>query len=325
MKMTAPWLQLHIPPLPALLASDDPALEFFVRRDLLGEAAAPLENLWELPAALRILKKQQADGRWRYPGNTRSGLPGQNYDLLETFRQLGILVEQYGFTRDHPAIERAAAFVFSCQTEEGDIRGILSNQYMPYYHGMLLAQLIQAGYGNAPQVQRGLDWLLAMRQADGGWVAPLQGVHPRPTEIWAGTPVPPDPAWPSSHLATGMALRPFALLRLHTPGVRKAAGWLKGRFFKPDHYYDRQAPGYWVKFQYPFWWTNLLMALDSLARLGYSPEDMEIREGLAWFVENQEPDGLWPTGYGAGSKAEAARRWVGLAICRVVARFMNFS
>jgi len=313
-------LKLKFDPLSALLACGEPALSFFVRRDLLGEVVGPIEILWDLPEARRILKKQKLDGRWRYPGNPKAGIPGQNYDLLETFRQLGVLVEQYGFNRAHPAIQRAAEYVFSCQTEEGDLRGILSNQYMPYYHGMILAQLIQAGFTNEPQVQRGLDWLLSMRQADGGWMVPVQGVHPRTPEMWQNAPVRSDPGWHSSHLATGMALRAFAVHpSAHSnPGARQAAEWLKGRFFKPDHYYDRQAPAYWLKFQYPFWWTNLLTALDSLGRMGYPADDVEIERGLAWFVENQAADGLWPTGYGSGGKAEGMRRWVGLAACRVM-------
>lgn len=317
--MIGTLLGLRFNPLSSLLASGDPALTYFVRCDLLGEVVGSVEALWELPEARRILKKQQSDGSWRYPGNTHSGLPGQNYDLLETFRQLGVLVEQYGFNRAHPAIQQAAAYVFSCQTEEGDIRGILSNQYMPYYHGMLLAQLIQAGYRDEPHIQRGLDWLLPVRQADGGWMIPMQGVHPRTPEMWSGPAIKADPAWPSSHLATGMAIRPFALL--HTPGVCKSAGWLKDRLFKPDHYNDRRAVEYWFKFQYPFWWTNLLTALDSLGQLGYSIADAQINRGIAWFIENQEPDGLWPTGYGKGPRAEPNRRWVGLAIARMLRCF----
>ena len=318
---------LPINPLPALLAASDTALAYFTRRDLLGETVGPIESLWELPEAQRIVKKQMPDGRWRYPGKTESGVPGQNYDLLETFRQLGILVEQFGFTRKHTALEKAAAYVFSCQTEAGDIRGILSNQYMPYYHGMILARLIQAGYIDQPRVRRGLEWLLAMRQADGGWIVPVQGVHPRTAEMWPGPPVKPDPGWRSSHLATGMALRAFAVHPQYRsdPGARQAAERLKGRLFKPDHYYDRQASEYWLKFQYPFWWTNLLTALDCLGRMGYSAGDADISKGMAWFIENQAEDGLWPTGYGSGRRAESMRRWVGLAACRMLQLLENFN
>ena len=313
-------LQLSIDPLPTLLSYGDPALEYFTRRDLLGEAVGPVESLWQLPEAQRILKKQQPDGRWRYPGKTESGIPGQNYDLLETFRQLGILVEQFGFTRAHPAIEKTAAYVFSCQTEAGDIRGILSNQYMPYYHGMLLAQLIQAGYIDDSQVQHGLEWLLSMRQSDGAWVVPFQGIHPRTPEMWPGVPVKPEPDWHSSHLATGMALRAFAVHPQYRsdPGARLAAEWLKGRLFKPDYYYDRQAPAYWFKFQYPFWWTNLLTALDCLGRMWYLTDDPHVNKGMAWFIDHQAADGLWSTRYGSGRRAELMRSWVGLATCRML-------
>jgi len=53
----------------------------------------------------------------------------ENYDQLETFRQLGTLVDKFGYTRDHQAVERAAGFLFSFQTEQGDFQGIYGNQY----------------------------------------------------------------------------------------------------------------------------------------------------------------------------------------------------
>ncbi len=91
-------------PLSALLAAgDDEARAYYVRRNLLGEAVGPVEALWALPAALRLLKKQQADGSWRYPGARPDHLA--NYCLLETYRSLRLLVEMYGLDRRHPAIE----------------------------------------------------------------------------------------------------------------------------------------------------------------------------------------------------------------------------
>jgi hypothetical protein len=50
--VTGTWLNaLNVNPLPALLAWDDPALLYFVRRDLLEEPLAPIETLWETRAA----------------------------------------------------------------------------------------------------------------------------------------------------------------------------------------------------------------------------------------------------------------------------------
>lgn len=306
-------------PIPALLAWPDEALAYFVRRDLLDEALPRQETLWDLPEAVRLLAKQQADGSWNYPG--QSNTPRQNYALLQTYRCLRLLVEVYGLTAEHPALQKAAAYLFSCQTPQGDIRGILGNQTMPYYHGAILELLVKAGLGYDPHVRCGLDWLLSVRQADGGWIVPAQAIpsRQRSDEFWSGPAVPPDRSLPHAHLATGMALRAFAAhpAYRHHSQVIAAARALKRRFFQADKYNDRKAPSYWFKFQFPFWWANLLTALDSLARLGFDCRDPDVARGLQWFVDNQASDGLWPTGYGSGRKAEDNRRWVGLAVCRV--------
>lgn len=77
-------------------------------------------------------------------------------------------MEQYGFNREHPQAQKAAEFLFSCQTEAGDIRGMLANQYATYYTGAILSLLIQAGYEDDPRVEKAFQWLLHMRQDDGG-------------------------------------------------------------------------------------------------------------------------------------------------------------
>jgi hypothetical protein len=322
------WLSvLYKDPRPTLLAWQDPALTYFVQRDLLDAAVGPIERLWNLPEPSRLVRRQQANGSWRYPGKSDHPATGANYDLLETYRSLRILVEMYGFQRNHTALTRVAEYVFSCQTEEGDIRGILGNQYMPYYHGAILELLIKAGYAHDERTEKGLEWLLRLRQADGGWVIPVQLVPARQktSQLWAGLPLFLDRLKPHAHLATGMVLRAFAA----HPGYRQrpevvAAGErLKERFFQADKYNDRKAPAYWTKFQFPFWWPNLLTALDSLAYLGFDRQDKDIARGLAWFAKNQSADGLWETGYGSGRNAERMRHWVGLAICRLLRRFFG--
>ena len=79
-----------------------------VRCDLMGEALPPVETLWEIPAAARLVLKQQANGSWRYPGKSYNPIVGTNDDLLETYRNLRILVEMYGFDRRHPVIQKAS-------------------------------------------------------------------------------------------------------------------------------------------------------------------------------------------------------------------------
>jgi hypothetical protein len=293
---------------------------------LIGEVTPP-EALWRLPGAIKLVEKQLPDGSWKYPGKTVNPESGQNYYLLETFRNLRVLVEVYAFNGEHPTLESALEYVLSCQSAEGDVRGILGNQYMPYYHGAILEPLIKAGYGEDGRVEHGLEWLIEMRQEDGGWIVPAQAISSkeRTPDFWRGAPLPPDRSLPHAHMATGMALRALAAHPeyRHRPETVQAGEALKGRLFKADEYNDRKAKSYWFKFQFPFWWTNLLTALDSLFKLGFDRQEEEIDQGLRWFRENQEADGLWPTGYAKGAKAEWNRCWVGLAVCRVLKRYMS--
>jgi hypothetical protein len=318
---------LRTDPIPALRAWPDPALAYFVQRDLLEKPVGPIEGLWELPQARRLVNKQQVNGSWRYPGKPDQPASGTNYHLLETYRSLRLLVEMYGFQREHPALARAAEYIFSCQMKEGDIRGILGNQYMPYYHGAMLELLIKAGYAGDGRTEKALQWLLSMRQADGGWIIPAQHVPAgqKNDQFWPGPPLPPDRSRPHSHLATGMVLRAFAAhpdFRRH-PEIIAAGRRLKERLFQSDQYNDRKAASYWLKFQYPFWWTNLLTALDTLSWVDFDRQDTDIMRGLDWFLANQSPDGLWEIGYGSGRNIQSMRRWVGLAVCRVLKRFFE--
>ena len=325
--MQGKWTDvLKTNPVPMLLAWQDPALTFFTRRDLLNVAAGPADALWDLPEASRLVSRQHMEGFWQYPSKLNHPAPNTNYNLLETYRSLRLLVEKYSFHREHTALQKAAESVFSCQTDEGDIRGILGNQYMPYYHGAILELLIKAGYAKDPRTEKGLQWLLSMRQADGGWLIPAQFVpHKKTSQFWLNPPLPPNRSLPHAHLATGMVLRAFAAHPDYRqrPEVLAAGQRLKERLFHADKYNDRKAPSYWLKFQFPFWWPSLVTALDTLSWLGFNRQDRDIERGMDWFLANQSADGLWETGYGNGKCAEANRCWVGLAICRLMKHFFE--
>lgn len=329
------WLnQLKYNPLPALMSAKDRALVYFVKRDLLGDAVESVTCLWQIPEAHKILRKQQADGSWMRSGEKKH--PAINYPLIDTWKQFRFLVEQYGFTRENPQTERAAEFLFSCQTAAGDFRGFLANQYATYYTGAILSLLIQAGYHDDPRVEKCFQWLLAMRQDDGAWSVPIithkfdgKTIY-RLTSQYAN-PVEPDRSKPFSHNATGMVLRAFAVHSIWRASAeaKMAASLLKSRFFQPDRYTSYQAASYWVRFQYPYWWNNLLAALDSISQIGFSKDDEQIARGLNWFVEHQEENGLWKLTYAEPAEekqtinAQNMKLWVSLAVCRVLKRFFG--
>jgi hypothetical protein len=317
---------LRVDPVPKLLSSENEALRFFVRRDLLNEETGPIKSLWELPETGKILIKQQPDGSWKYPSSRKSGYENENYNLLETYRQLRFLIDQFGMNNAHPAIAMAADYVFSHQSEQGDIRGIFGSQYAPHYTAGLLELLVKAGYFDDKRIEKCYAWFHATRQVDGGWAWPLRTANVSYHDaITQDEPVRSDGSKPFAHALTGFVLRAYAAHPEYrnSEGAWKVGELMKSRFFRPDKYSDRKAADYWLKFQFPFWWVNLLSALDSLSLIGFSREDEAIERGLEWFITNQNDDGLWPTGYGKGKKAKTMNEWVGLAICKVLVRLYD--
>jgi hypothetical protein len=317
----------------ALLATKNEAVVYFIRRDLLGEEVDPIQVMWELKESQKILKKQSTDGSWTVPISKKPIYPENHAQLVATFKAFRTLVERYQFTRESVPVEKAAEYIFSFQTHEGDIRGFIGNQYATYYTGYILALLIQAGYVDDPRVEKGIQWLLKMRQDDGGWTIPILTHHFDRNTIYSLTssyaePIEPDRTKPFSHNWTNMILQAFAAHPVYRKSEEaKAAGnHLKSRFFQPDVYSSYRAASYWTRFI--FWWPNLLTALESLSLLGFTENDPDIDKGLQWFFDNRKEDGLWDC-VNVGKDAPRSevysleRTWINLKICRMLKRFLE--
>jgi len=314
---------LRFEPLPALLESSDAAARFFTRRDLLDEAVESVSQLWRAADVARVLRRQMPSGGWRYPA-PRAGLrSADNYDQLETFRILSILVEKHGLDRSHPAIRRASRYVLAHQSVAGDIRGIYGNQYSPNYTAAFLELLTKAGLGSDPAVRRSFRWILSVRQDDGGWAIPFRtaGRNFDPSTLRAAT-IQPVTGKPSSHLVTGVVLRALAANPQYrtSPAARAAGVLLASRLFKADVYADRRATRFWTQFSYPFWFTDLVSALDSLSLAGFSRDEPSIQRALQWLVERQDKSGLWKLRMTRGGLDPGRHAWLTLAVCRVFKR-----
>ena len=320
------WLdKLKTNPLELMLSTGNPTLLFFIERDLLDKISEPVQTLWEQHEPTRLIAKQGMNGSWRYRGKRPGDQFGQNYELLETWRNLRVLVEMYGFNRHHPDIEKAAEYIFSCQTEEGDIRGILSNQYTPYYMGAIMELLIKIGYEKDNRILKGFDWLLKMRQNEGGWIIPMMMFKMQEfNSICTLAPFPPKKDLPFSHMATGMVIRAFAVhpqYRKSQPAIQTGE-LLKDRFFQEDIYTSRKSVDYWYKFQFPFWWTDLLTVMDSLMRMEFPGDDPGIQKGLDWFIQHEDKDGGWKSTYGKVKNSDSDL-WVTYAVARVLKFFLK--
>lgn len=314
---------LRYDPIPVLVASKNEALRYYANHDLLEIDSGPVDQLWRLPKVHRLVEAQEANGAWRYHGGKPQIRSSDNYDQIETYRILRELVEKYGLNRSCASIRIAADFLFRHQTVEGDFRGICGTQYVPYYSAAFMELLIKSGYAEDSRIEKGLKWLLSIRQEDGGWAFPLRTVgRLLDAETFASQLIQPDRSRPFSHLVTGVVLRAFAAHpRYRRSGEAMRAGeLLASRFFKPDVYPDRRGSSFWTSFSYPFWFTDLLSSLDSLSLMGFSEKDPGIAEGLEWFASRQGKTGLWKLRLRLMATETDPDSWITLAICRVLKR-----
>ena len=324
-------------PIRPLLESGNQEVIYFVKRDILDESVESISSIWASSEATKIINKQTSKGYWKSNSSNKKKHPAQNYELLETYRNTNILINMYGLNREHPGIAKAVEYMFSCQTEEGDIRGIIGEQYAPYYNGIIVSNLNCAGYADDPRVERIIQWLLTMRQNDGGWVigSPgCMGVYSRKerdalTTQFVGTRQDFDREQPFCHSGTGMVIRAFATHPFHnkSDAAIRAAELLTNALFEKNNYSSYQHPDNWVRFKFPFWWTDLISALDSVSRMGFSADHPKILKALEWFKENQLPTGLWKHSYSRihkyveNAKTHELQLWINLAVSRVFKRF----
>jgi hypothetical protein len=197
----------------------------------------------------------------------------------------------------------------------------------------------KAGYNDDSRTQKAITWLLNMRQNDGGWVAtPFQTLNLSGKKIFELTSTSEevikdhDKTKPYSHNWTGMVLRTFAAHNIYknSEEAQKAGKLLKKSFFRADNYSSYHHPDNWIRFQFPFWWNNLVSALDTLSLLNFPRDDIDIQKGLNWLIEHQQTNGLWNNSYSSihkkpnreNRKVENEKFWLALTICRIFKRLI---
>ena len=317
------WYEkLNYNPIDALNGSKNPYIEYYVHKDLLDIDVAEVDSLWGLEAPEKIVRKQEGNGSWKYPGVHNNLRSKENYNQLETFRQYSELVEKYEFNRNHPSIEKAAEYLFTFQSNEGDFRGIYGNQYSTTYTASIMELLIKSGYADDPRITKGFNWFLSNRQNDGGWAIPFRTLDMKYVDaLKLQNPLQTDPKMPFSHLITGMVLRAFAAHPIYrnAPEAYQAGKLLLNRFFKRDKYNDRQDKKYWRSVSFPFWFTDIVTSLDSLYFLGFE-RDPKIQSTLRWLIERQESGGTFNLKL-LRARDKDLKYWITLAICRIFKRY----
>lgn len=151
-----------------------------------------------------------------------------------------------------------------------------------------------AGYENDPRIIKVFDWLLKIRQDDGGWALPLRTRGHNLEAILHKETIEPDNSKPFSHLITGIVLRAFASHHDYATSLEaKTAGeLLASRFFQKDVYTDLRSPSAWLTFSYPFWNTDLISSLHVLTKLGFTNDNPNIQKVIEWLLDKQNQNGL---------------------------------
>jgi len=193
-----------------------------------------IASLWELNQVRRLLRETEGQRLLALPRRSpHLPTPADGYVQLETSHTVGELVEKFGRTCEHSAVRTAPDYLFSHQTDEGDFRDIYGTQYSPNYSAAFMELLIKAGYAHDDRIAQGFQWLLRIRQRDGGWAIPLRTVGAKLDSLMMkDDPVQPDRSKPFSCLVTGVVVRAFAAheRRRAWSAAMKAGTLLASRF-----------------------------------------------------------------------------------------------
>jgi hypothetical protein len=315
-------------PVPILLREGSKALVARVRRDLIDDDEAPkADEVLTYPEVKAFLRKQEKNGAFPAKPPEKTLGPARFSRAVATLRALERLAD-LGLDKQHQSVSAAAELLFSSQAADGGIGDLALGETQEararavavHFHGWALAALCRTGYDADPRVELGFRFLLANRQADGGWA-------------WRGVRT-DSAARPSSHLVTGMALRAFASSpsRRTSREARRAAELLATRFLQPDRYPDRKAAAFWEQIGEPRFYTDVLDALDGVTAVGLGKENSGVRTAEAYVRGRQNADGLWypgaPTRPEAGVKTtpaispkdREAARWLTVRVLIVLRR-----
>jgi hypothetical protein len=151
--------------------------------------------------------------------------------------------------------------------------------------GNVAAALIRLGYAGDIRLRRALDWLVAVQNADGGWLCPYWRAHIRDTH--------------GCFMATITTLDAFAECpeAIRTPQLKAAAArgaefLLMHHLFKSDHHGFRPIKATWLQLSFPWFFYDILRGLVVVTKLGYSG-DRRIDDAIELLLRKQRPDGTW--------------------------------
>ena len=248
--------------------------------------------------------------------------------IWDTALFINALIET-GMPQEHPALQKACAYLVSRQTntvgdwkfsspdaEPGGWYFQFENEFYPDVDDSAVVLMALSKVRMAPatglkeSIQRGTDWVLAMQGSDGGW-----GAYDKDNNriVFNYIPFADHHALldPSTSDLTGRCLEMLAALgydQTH-PAVAPALRFLKR---------EQEADGSW----YGRWGVNYIYGtwsvLAGLRAIGVDLSEPSIRRAAAWLESKQNSDGGWgesclsyddPAWSGKGESSPSQTAW----------------
>ena len=279
--------KLKADPTEWLLEPENPPIRYWTLVDILDRPSNDAEvrgaraAISTYPPVAELLALQKPDGYW---GSRNYYLPRTG---LGTFWVLSVLGD-LGLTAEDEHVRRGCDFFFTHQRENGAFcrRSRVTGQGMvwqedtePCTHARIVRFLLQFGYGQDPRVRRAIDWLLPIQRDDGMWLcrdAGRRGCLRATIDILRVAALDPQTA--------------------AQPGIPQAAAAVCDLLMEPrmSRYHIGDAWGTWECLKYPHFGFSVISALDSLARLGYTPKEPKIAAAVEYLLNRQSADGTWP-------------------------------
>lgn len=166
-----------------------------------------------------------------------------------------------------------------------------------------------------PAIDRGVKWLLAMQNSDGGWAAFDRDINRKVLEKvpFADHNAMLDPSCPD------ITARVLEALGHHGIGMGRHAVERAIAFLRRTQEPDCGWPGRWgVNYIYGTW-----QVLQGLAAIGFDQNDGMVRRAVAWLKKVQQPSGAWgescasyddPTLAGIGAPTASQTAWALLGL-----------
>ncbi|MCZ8515591.1 squalene--hopene cyclase [Paenibacillus filicis] len=265
---------------------------------------AVLRNAWE---GMR---------RWACYGDGEAHIQNSGCTVWDT-ALIAHALQEAGVASDHPAIRQASSYLLSRQhTRFGDWKLHAPSGTQPGGWGFsdgntrfpdvddttAALRALKPSAAGQDAWNRGLQWVVAMQNADGGWPA-----FERATDLELLSWLPIDGAEfaavdPSSADLTGRALQflgTFAGLRRNLSIIRRGTEWLLQHQEPDGSWYGRWG----ICYLYGTW-----AALTGLAAAGLPPEHEAIAKAADWLRKTQNADGSW----GESCRSDRQRRYVPL-------------